>query len=84
MTNTGYSYDPAGNLSSDDTTSYIWNALDGQAQVITRRGKPAVVVIACDEYARLTQYQSGRVVFSGSPRWIRTNNKPVNSRLLYH
>jgi len=30
-------------------------ALEGQPQEVTRRGKPAVVVLASEEYARLKQ-----------------------------
>jgi prevent-host-death family protein len=30
-------------------------ALQGKPQMVTRRGKPAVVVLAAEDYARLTQ-----------------------------
>jgi prevent-host-death family protein len=35
-------------------------ALKGKPQMVTKRGKPAVVVLAAEEYARLTQCHAPR------------------------
>ena len=40
-------------------------ALTGEAQHVTRRGKPAVVVISVEEYDRLRQFEH-----TGSPSFV--------------
>ena len=47
----------------------VERALDGQAQVVTRRGENAVVVISHREYQRLRQSQKSlREALGGAPR----------------
>ncbi len=35
-------------------------ALDGEPQRVTRRGKPAVVVLSVEEYERLSQFEKAK------------------------
>ncbi len=46
----------------------VERAMAGEAQVVTRRGRPAVAVIPYEEYERLHGTTSAWDLFNGAPR----------------
>ena len=64
----------------------VERALDGQAQVVTRRGENAVVVISHREYQRLRQSQKSlREALGGAPKGelkIERDKTPVTATRL--
>ncbi len=56
----------------------VEQALTGEAQVVTRRGRPAVVVIPYEEYERMHgAAESGWDIFKGAPR-IEEDDLPMD------
>ena len=51
-------------------------ALAGEPQQVTRRGKPAVVVLSVSEYERLCQSEKADVSKSETPRQIEETGAP--------
>jgi prevent-host-death family protein len=59
------------------SSEVVERALTGEAQVVTRRGRPAVVVIPYEEYERMhSGEESGWDTFKGAPR-IEEDDLPL-------
>ena len=63
----------------------IERAIDGEPQLVTKRGENAVVIISHSQYQRMTQQKSLREALSGSPQGelvLHRDDTPVRATRL--